>query len=351
MKILFFINHLAGGGAERVAAALLNHLCIQNDVTACFFCDKEPSFPINDKIAIQKIITIRNSKIIRAIIRTNKIRKLIKTNNPDLIISFLTYTNIYVLIANVFQRKKIIVSEHNTLKRIQSKGIRIIRRLIYQTADRITFVTKADCLKFGLPQKSVTIYNPALFNIFSDYSNRHKSIITIASYNRWYNKGLDLLIKAWNKIATHNPNWNLEIYGDMQNEPLPDILAKQEMVKVTINDWCDNIIEVLKEKGIFVLASRFEGCPCSLIEAMSQGCVCLVTDCDGGQKEIINDGVNGLIAKCGDIDDIAAKLQLLINDANLRSQLSANAIETVKHFDKNTYFAEWDTMIENVTQR
>ena len=106
--------------------------------------------------------------------------------------------------------------------------------------------------------------------------------------------------------------------------------------------------EVLKTKSIFALVSRFEACPNSLIEAMSQGCACLGSDCEGGIKEIITDGVDGLIAKSEDVDDLAAKLQMLINDENLRRKLSAGAIEKAKQFDKNAFFAKWDNLLEEV---
>ena len=350
MRILFFINHLAGGGAERIAATLLNHLCKQHVISVVFFSDKKASYEISPEIATQKIIIDGKFKIVNAIKRINRINKLIKNYNPDLIISFLTYTNIYVLLANLFLRKKTIVSERNTLNRINQKSICILRRLLYPTADKITFVTKADRQTFGLPQKSITIYNPALFESFNNIVERQKSIITIASYNRWYNKGLDVLMKAWAQIAPQNPNWNLEIYGDKQDEQLHNSFFTNKAERITMNDWCGNINKVLQTKSIFVLASRFEGCPCSLIEAMSQGCACVVTDCDGGQKEIIEDGVDGLIAKNENVDDIAEKLQLLINDEILRRKLAACAIEKVKMFDKNAFFKQWDNLIDTVTK-
>lgn len=108
---------------------------------------------------------------------------------------------------------------------------------------------------------------------------------------------------------------------------------------------------VFRAKSIFAITSRNEACPNSLIEAMSQGCACIGTDCDGGIKEIISDGVDGLIAKSEDVDDIAAKLQLLINDENLRRRLSAGAIEKVKQFDKNAFFAKWDNLIEEIARK
>lgn len=351
MRILFFINHLADGGAERVAATLLNHLCEQHSVEVVLFSNKESTYDIDNKIHTQKIITGGNNKIINTIKRISRIRKTIKESKPDLIISFLTYTNIYVLLANVFIRRKTIVSEHNTLNRTKSLCIRIIRRLIYSTADKITFVTNADRQNFALREKSITIYNPATFESYANYTNRQKSIISITSYERWYNKGLDLLIKAWNKIAPQNPNWNIEIFGRMNNGKLPGDISYQNTERIKFSDWRKNIAEEMRTKSIFILASRFEGCPCSLIEAMSQGCACIVTNCQGGQKEIVEDGVDGLIAQNENVDDIAAKLQLLIEDEKLRERLSAGAIEKVKLLDKSAFFAKWDKLIDEVTAK
>ena len=90
MKILFFINHLADGGAERVAATLLNHLCEKHDVMVILFCNKKNTFTIDKKISTIQILCNSNNKILNAINRIRKIKKTIKQNGPDLIISFLT---------------------------------------------------------------------------------------------------------------------------------------------------------------------------------------------------------------------------------------------------------------------
>ena len=189
-----------------------------------------------------------------------------------------------------------------------------------------------------------------MFESNKDYNNRHNTIVTIAPDKRWFQKGLDLLICAWDIIAKHNPDWKLEIYGHIYNTKLPEIINhKQE--RIFWKGWCNNINEMLQTKSIFILASRFEGCPNSLIEAMSQGCACIITNCAGGAKEMIDDGINGLIAESENINDIAAKLQLLIDNENLRRELSAKAIEKVKQFDKNAFFAKWDNLIEEVVEK
>lgn len=345
MKILFFINKLYGGGAERVSSILMNHLCENHETTAVVFDDKEISYQINSSIFVHKISVNNKSRIARFINRIVKIRKEIKKNSPDIIISFLTPTNIYVLTASLFLKKRIIISERSTLNRTQSILVRLIRKLIYPMANKIVFVTKTDCQNFGLPHKSITIYNPAIFEPFSDYTNRQKAIITIASNERWYIKGLDLLIKAWAKIAPMNPIWTLEICGKIRNTKLPDGISHLNQERVKWTGWTDDIANELRTKSIFALASRFEGCPNSLIEAMSQGCACVVTDCDCGPKEIITNNVDGLIAKSGNVDDIAAKMQMLIDDENMRRRLSAKAIAKTKIFDKNTFYAQWDNLI------
>ena len=350
MKILFFINKLYGGGAERVASILMNHLSKKHNVCAVVFDNNAKSYQISNQITIHKISVDGQFRITRLIKRIRKIKKEIKSESPDIIISFLTPINIYVLTANLFLRRKIIISERNTLNRVQSKFVRLLRRITYSFADKIVFVTISDCCKFGLPHKSVTFYNPATLTPYVNYDNRQKTIITIAPTDRWYNKGLDLLIEVWDKIATRNPDWTLEIYGQNNNTHLSSQITQQQE-RISWKGWRDDIAEVLRKKSIFVLASRFEGCPNSLIEAMSQGCACIGTDCEGGIKEMITDGVDGIIAQSENIDDIAEKLQLLIDNEKLCRELSAKAIEKVKHFDKNSFFSKWDKLIDEVTAK
>ena len=348
MKILLFINQLSSGGAERAATTLLNHLCEKHDTYVAAINFKNEPYHIEPRV---KIINDRVKSTIKGASRIPRFIKMahtIKKINPDIVISFITQTNVRAIAACIITHKSIIVSERNSLYRTLPTKEKFLQKLLYPFADKIVFVTSEDCTKFKLPQKSLTIYNPTLFEPYSDYSNRQNSITTIAPNKRWRQKGLDILISAWRKIANQNQNWKLEIYGRISSISLPLAITKQEPERVLWNGWCDNISEELRKKNIFVLASRFEGCPNSLIEAMSQGCACLGTDCRGGIKEIISDGVDGLIAKSEDVDDIANKLQMLIDDENLRRKLSAGAIEKVKQFDKNAFFAKWDNLIEEV---
>lgn len=348
MKILFFIHGLYGGGAEHVASMLLNHFCEKHDTYVAITNFKAPLYHLDSRVhIIDDRIKSRvkgASRIPRFIKMAHTIRKI----NPDIIISFLARTNNNALFANLFSRRKIIVSERIALAQKIPLKQRILRRILYHTSDKIVFVIADDCRKFGMAQKSTVIYNPAMFEPYSDYNNRQHTIVSVSANNRWHIKGIDLLIKAWTKIASQNPEWNLEIYGRLYEGINPEELCPINHDRATWMGWRDDMSEVLKSKSIFALMSRYEACPNSLIEAMSQGCACIVSGCEGGIKEIITDGVDGIIAKNENVDDIAQKLQSMIDDENMRRRLSAGAIEKVKQFDKNTFFAKWDNMIEEV---
>lgn len=348
MKILFFIHGLYGGGAERVASILLNHFCEKYETYVAVTNFKAPFYPLDNRVHIIDDRIKSKTKGARFIPHFVKMAHTIHTIKPDIIISFLVTGNNRALIANLLCWKKIIVSERNTFKHERSIKQRVLRGLLYPLSNKIVFVTSDDCRKYLFKKKCLTIHNPAMYKSYSNYNNRKKTIITIAPHTRWYSKGLDILLKVWAKIAPMYPDWNLKIYGRIYHE-LPKELTDLNHERALWAGWTDNIADVLQKTSIFILASRSEGCPNSLIEAMSQGCACIVTDCEGEPKEMINNGVDGLIAKSENIEDIAQKLQMLIDDENLRRRLSAGAIEKAKQFDKNVFFAKWDKLIEEVT--
>lgn len=349
MRILFFINHLADGGAERVAATLLNHLCEKHIVELVLFSEKEASYNISPKIPTQKIIINGKNKYFKVIRRISKIRKLIKGTKPDLIISFMVDLSMQVLLANCLTQNKLIVSEHITIQAPQSLLRKLTRHILYHLASKIVFVSKSDYNYAKWISQKTFIYNP-LCLLSTSNSHKDKYIVSIGPQKRWNAKGFDLLIKVWATIAPLHPAWKLQFIGANNDNYISNLAKSYGLEKrVDFLGWTDEINKVLQTKSIYVLSSRREGFPCSLIEAMSQNCACLAFNCKTGPNEIITDNKSGLLARDGDIEDLANKLQMLINDEQLRLRLSAGAIEEVKRFDKNVFFTEWDKLIKEVT--
>ena len=346
MKIILFVDKLYGGGAERVASILLNHLCRKNNVTAIIFNDNLPTYPINPEIIIQKITIDNRIKILHPIERINKIRQIIKRNNPDIIISFMVELNGYVLLANIFNQSKIIVSERSTIQKDLSLTFKITQHFLYKLASNVVFVSKNDYNYAKWLKNKTFIHNPLSCHIINEQPKREKTIVAIGAQRRWHVKGFDTLIQAWSKIAQTHPDWKLQFIG-LNNDIYISSLTQSYYLErqVEFIGWNNNINEILRTKSIYILSSRSEGFPNSLIEAMSQGCACVAFDCKTGPNEIITDGKSGMLARNGDVDDLAAKLKLLIEDENLRQRLSIGAVEEVKRFDKELILKQWDELI------
>ena len=83
------------------------------------------------------------------------------------------------------------------------------------------------------------------------------------------------------------------------------------------------------------MSSRYEGMPLALIEAMSSGLACVSYNCPNGPSDIINDGLDGLLAKNGDMDDLTNKMEALICNESLRSKMGTTAKHNIERYSPN----------------
>ena len=87
--------------------------------------------------------------------------------------------------------------------------------------------------------------------------------------------------------------------------------------------YVKGVAKAIREDGVFVLSSRYEGIPNSLIEALSIGIPCVSTDCTpGGPRFLTKDGNNGLLVPVDDVDAMADSINTIIENAELANRLS-----------------------------
>ena len=102
-------------------------------------------------------------------------------------------------------------------------------------------------------------------------------------------------------------------------------------------------------RSIFVLPSKKEGMPNALIEAMIMGMACISTDCPcGGPRELIKDGVNGLLVQVTDVSTMADDLDNLMSDDELRMMLGTQAAMLIHRLHPDVVCAEWMDYLENI---
>ena len=121
MKILFLINEMGRGGAERVVSYLLTHLpTISPELIPVLYMleESEIAYPIPDNIEIvtgSKFHSLNILKFIKIPLLAMRLKRFIKKNNIETVISFLSRANYTNIIATYFGSKhNCIISERNT---------------------------------------------------------------------------------------------------------------------------------------------------------------------------------------------------------------------------------------------
>lgn len=356
-RILFYIDSLRVGGAQRVMSNLI-----------CYFaeCGYEVLL-VNDYIDLSsdifsysvpssvKRLYLRNNlegnKYIKNIERIIRLRNIVKTHNPDVMLSFLEKPNKRLILSTLGLKNKKIVSVRNDPFKEYGKSIirKAIANIMYSFADGIVFQTEEaqDFFINKIKRKSKIIMNP-VSNLFFErtWLGLDKSIITCGRLVK--QKNHRLLINAFAQIADQFSDYKLIIYGE---GPLRDELQKisNELGlhdRIILAGNCEGIPEILQKAELFVLTSDYEGLPNALMEALAVGVPCISTDCPcGGPKMLIQSGINGLLTKCGDEKMLAEKMRFILSNKEQAKQLGDSARELSKKYSPRIIYKTWEEYI------
>ncbi len=166
--------------------------------------------------------------------------------------------------------------------------------------------------------------------------------ISYLGHLRW-EKGVDILIKAFSKIQKNYPDLRLKIAGGgVEQKNLMAIANKLdcgESIDFLGVIYGDKKKEFLMKSLFFVCPSRIEGFGIVNLEALASGVPAVGTRV-GGIPDIIRDGENGFLVEPEDPDQLAEKIDLLLKDESLRQNLAKNAFNSVAEYD-------WNNIIDN----
>ena len=164
-------------------------------------------------------------------------------------------------------------------------------------------------------------------------------------------KGFDLLLEAWAQVAERHPTWLLRIYGDgpLEAELAARVAAPDLAGRVQLMGFTPDLPQVLHLAEVFVLSSRFEGMPMVLLEAMDAGNAVVAFDCPTGPRQLITHEHNGLLVPPNSVADLAAAIQRVLADHDLRRDLGRNARRRARQFDPTALARRWDALLDNLT--
>ena len=216
--------------------------------------------------------------------------------------------------------------------------------------DKFIVLTEEDASYWGhLPNLEV-IPNAALMKAPSD-SRAHGTKRVIAVGRLDFQKGFDRLVKAWELIpAAMRDVWRLDIFGQGEWLRMLDemIVEKGLQDSVKIHPPTKNILDEYLASAFLAMSSHWEGLPMVLIEAMSLGLPAVSFDFKCGPKDLIENGVNGLLVPEGDIPGLAKAMQRLMEDSALLERMRVEAVRVREKYTEQAIMAKWENCFKSI---
>lgn len=347
-KIALVLPSLKAGGMERVASLLSNYFVkkINLEVHIILFGrDIEVFYELDKDVIIHKPAQVFNSGIflLHFLLRLVYIRKTIKSIKPDAVLSFGTQWNNFISLSLINTNYPVFLSDRGSPVRNYGLYNELLRKYLYKKAKGIISQTKLanEILKKRFSNVNiVTIGNPIEIDnsmkIQSEYNEKY--ILSIGRLIK--TKHQDRLIKIF--LRLNKPDWKLIIVGgpvkkgeDWFNHLQKIIIELGLEKRVILTGEQKDVKKYYALSQIFAFTSSVEGFPNVIGEALASGLPVVAYDCIAGPSEMIKNSENGFLVPVFDDEQFLQKLQLLVDDEDLRNKMSEKARESIKEFDIN----------------
>ncbi len=154
-------------------------------------------------------------------------------------------------------------------------------------------------------------------------------------------KDPETILNVLQRLRQNHPKLPQRIFSVCRR---PKEIPPEEYIRLPSTE---KVREIYSRSLVWFLASRSEGFPNPILETMACGCALVATDC-GGSRDIIKDGENGFIVEVGDVDAIVEKINVLLDNVELRRRIVARAEETVKEFCWDNSIAKLERVLHEI---
>lgn len=352
MKVMFIIPRMVGGGAERVISVLANEFVNRHiDVKVLMTAGDDMAYKLEERIEVIQIGGRTGGSLWKRIERIVRMRRVFRQNRDYILAAFEPTTAFFTCLAKAGLRMKLISSERNDPESFSNKKV---RELAFLCSDKIVFQTEAamHCFQEKIQKKGVVIANPITENLPEVYAGSRKHTV-VAAGRLEEQKNHVSLFNAFQKFLLKYPDYVLHLYGEGSLEhELKDLAIKLGISDyVVFEGFHRDILSEIKDAGMYVLSSDYEGISNSLLEAMGLGMPVISTDCPcGGSRMCIQDGINGLLVPIKNSDALCSAMEKMAGEEELAAQMGKEAAKVRERFSLQSILKEWLDVLQEVQE-
>lgn len=366
MNLLIVIHSLHSGGAERVTANLANHWAAQGwQVTVVTLTSTAQDFyqlhPAVQRITLD--VAGDSGNVLAAIgnnlRRAHALRRVLTQVRPNVALALMATANILLALAAMGLKGVVTVGSERTYPPSIPLGRawEILRFYLYGHLHAVVALTtesSAWLCQHTRARRIPVIPNPVIWPLAAQIPHlplpgQAKGQRTLLAVGRMSEeKGFHLLIPIFERLAPDFPDWRLTILGDGPGRPAlqAQIASAGLQGRISLPGRAGNVGQWYGAADLYVMSSRFEGFPNTLVEAMAYGLPAVSFDCDTGPRDIIRHEVDGLLVPAGDVAGLESALRELMGNASLRKQFGLRAEEVRGRFAIARIANMWQELFE-----
>lgn len=348
-KILFIRPTLGQGGADKVTLNLLQGFDRSKFEVSLALMKKEGKLLKN----VPADVPILHLKKKSLWFTLPALMKLFRKSDYDVFYCTSSGMSIPVVLAKVLSssNRTTIISERSSLLRRMNSGIKNkvilrLKRWLNNQADFIVVVSEGlrkELLQLtNVESKKIVVCNNPVIptnieqlksenGLDSSFAGAKSKILAVGRLV--VEKDYKILINAFSTIS-EKTDANLFILGEgpLKNELEGLVESNGLKSRVTFLNFDSNPYKYFSRSDVYVMSSKNEGMPGTLIQAIACGTPSIATDCPTGPNEIINNGVNGFLVPVGNATELSQKMLALLSDEKTKDEFRINGPESVKRF-------------------
>lgn len=367
MRITTVISSLRGGGAERVCVNLANAWAARGHAVTVVTTSQyqsPPVYPLDPRVACRearagKVTALEAADMARGAQHKQfgdqlallvALRKTILESRPDVVVSHINLTNLRVIAALYETGVPVVACEHTDAKRMSIGRWQGVRDALYPRARAVVapHASIAEWLsRRGAPARAIAnaLHPPPPVE---RRASARRRLVALTRLSR--EKRPDLAVRAFARVAADFPDWDLDIHGNgslraQLTEQIADLSLGH---RIRLHGFTIDPYEALAGSELFVSTSWVEGFGNAIWEALACGIPVVTMDCGAPVRDLVRDGVDGVIVRTDTTTALAGGLRSLMADDAARSALAARAAEVVTRFSLDSALGAWDALLDEV---